>query len=186
MGGKPQSARQVKLPNGDIGVEYYDADGNKVATYSGGEKPWRNNNPGNLKGGAGAIGYDERGFAIFPDMETGLKAKADLLRQDKRYKDLTIKDMVPVYAPPSDKNDVPGYTKDIGNFSGLDVNRRLDGLNAEEYQRLMQAIARREGAIDKQGNPRGVGTVIDPTKENGAKPDGQPQEPAPIVSQGVV
>lgn len=129
MGGKAQKAKQVKLPNGEIGIEYYDADGNKTATHAGGKKPWRNNNPGNLKGGAGAIGYDERGFAIFPDMETGLKAKADLLRNDKRYKDLTIKDMVPIYAPAEDDNDVPGYTKDIGNFSGLDVNRRLDSLS---------------------------------------------------------
>jgi hypothetical protein len=77
MGGKAQKAKQVKLPNGEIGIEFYDADGNKIATHAGGKKPWRNNNPGNLKGGAGAIGYDERGFAIFPDMETGMEAKAE-------------------------------------------------------------------------------------------------------------
>jgi|GEM_PF-3615263 len=169
MGSKAQKAKQVKLPNGEIGIEYYDADGNKIATNAGGFKPWRNNNPGNLKGGVGAIGYDEKGFAIFPDMETGLKAKADLLRNDQRYKDLTIKEMIPVYAPASDNNNVPGYTKDIGNFSGLDVNRRLDSLSAEEYQRLMQAMSRREGAIDKHGNPIGVGTATDHTKETGAK-----------------
>jgi hypothetical protein len=179
MGSKAQKARQVKLPNGEIGIEYYDAEGNKLATHAGGFKPWRNNNPGNLKGGAGAIGYDERGFAIFPDMETGLKAKADLLRNDQRYKDLTIKDMIPVYAPASDNNDVPGYTKDIGNFSGLDVNRRLDSLSAEEYQRLMQAMARREGAIDKHGNPIGVGTATDHTKDTGNRVSPTPQQPQP-------
>jgi hypothetical protein len=141
MGAQAKSARQVSLPGGTIGIEFFDADGNKLATHVGGDKPWRNNNPGNLKGGKGAIGHDERDFAIFPDVETGLKAKADLLRQDKRYQGLTIKEMVPIYAPAKDGNDVPRYTKDIGNFSGLEVNRRLDSLSDEEYQRLMQAIS---------------------------------------------
>lgn len=68
MGGKAQKAKQVKLPNGELGVEYYDADGNKLVTNAGGKKPWRNNNPGNLKGGSGAIGYDEKGFAILTAM----------------------------------------------------------------------------------------------------------------------
>lgn len=180
MGGKAQKAKQVKLPNGEIGVEYYDADGNKLATHAGGKKPWRNNNPGNLKGGSGAIGYDEKGFAIFPDAETGMKAKADLLSNDVRYKDLTIKDMVPVYAPASDGNDVPGYIKDIGDFSGLDVNRRLDSLNDEERLRLMKAMARREGAIDKQGNPIGVGTATDHTKEKDGNPAPAPSQPGNI------
>lgn len=49
-----------------------------------GDRNWFNNNPGNLKfaGQAGAIGPDEAGFAVFPDMGTGWAA---LDRQLNRY-----------------------------------------------------------------------------------------------------
>lgn len=69
----------------------------------------------------------------------------------------TIKEMVPIHAPVSDGNDVPGYTKDIGDFSGLDTNRKIEDLNDQEYEQLMNAIRRREGAIDKNGNQLGIG-----------------------------
>lgn len=69
--------------------------------------------------------------------------------------------MIPVYVDPNDlRNDIAGYTKDIGDFSGLDMNKKLEDLSEEESGRLLDAIRRREGAIDKQGNPKGAGTVI--------------------------
>lgn len=42
----------------------------------------------------------------------------------------------------------------------------------------MQAMARREGAIDKRGNPIGVGTATDHTKGTGGK-----ATPTPVQSQ---
>jgi hypothetical protein len=144
---------------------------------------WRNNNPGNLRGGKGAIGKDKDGFAIFPDLETGRKAQADLLRESSLYKGKTIKEMVPIYAPASDGNDVPGYTKDIGDFSGLDINRKIEDLNEQEYEQLMNAIRRREGAIDKDGNPLGVGTAQPGLSTIRPEPRPQPNDTGNIKGQ---
>lgn len=155
-----QSARHVRTENGQSAVEYFDTDWNKTETRIGGGRMWRNNNPGNLRGGKDAIGTDRNGFAIFPDLETGRQAQADLLRNDSRYKGKTIEEMIPIYAPAADGNDVKGYAKDIGDFSGLDLKKKIEDLSPEEYDRLMEAIRRREGAIDKEGNPLGVGKAV--------------------------
>lgn len=156
-----KSAKHVRTKDGKSAIEFYDENGNKTSTNVGGARPWRNNNPGNLVGGKGAIGRDSEGFAIFPDMETGRQAQAAVIKNDSRYKGKSIKDMIPVYVDPNDpRNDIAGYTKDIGDFSGLDMNKKLEDLSDEESGRLLDAIRRREGAIDKQGNPKGAGTVI--------------------------
>jgi hypothetical protein len=61
-------------------------------TRSGGDRNWRNNNPGNIEYGKfaismGAIGSDGR-FAIFPSEEMGRKA-ADTLLKGKSYANLS-------------------------------------------------------------------------------------------------
>jgi len=67
-----------------------------IASFEGSNSPnslpARNNNPGDLKyaGQPGAIGADARGFAIFPDAESGWQA---LYRQLQKY-----------------VNDFPGYS----------------------------------------------------------------------------
>lgn len=103
-----QKAKTVRTKNGRTATEYYDSNGNITETRTGGGRMWRNNNPGNLRGGKGAIGKDKDRFAIFPDLDAGRKAQADMLRESSLYKGKTIKEMVPIYAPASDGNDVPG------------------------------------------------------------------------------
>lgn len=162
-----QSAKSVRTGDGRPAVEFYDANGNITETRMGGNRPWRNNNPGNMVGGPGKIGKDSGGFAIFPDAETGRAAHDGLFRNDSRYAGKTIREMVPIHVDPKDPaNDIPGYTKDIGDFSGLNLDRKIEDLSPEEYDRLMGAVRRREGAIDKHGNPLGQGTIIDHSGKN--------------------
>jgi hypothetical protein len=124
-------------------VQYYDENGNLTETRIGGNRPWRNNNPGNLKGHSNEIGQDrqkvDKGhFSIFPDLETGKQAKAELLKS--KYGNHSIKDMIPEYAP-SSENDVKTYTKQIQDFSGLDMSKKINDLSKEEFDRLTSAMS---------------------------------------------
>ena len=63
--------------SGPRSVTYWDEDGSSV-TYQGGNRPWKNQNPGNLGKGAwsnrhGAIGSEGK-FAIFPNYDIGRAA----------------------------------------------------------------------------------------------------------------
>jgi hypothetical protein len=58
-------------------VKYHYDDGT-VEMREGGHRAWRNKNPGNLVDGRGALGKDYGGSAIFPDVETGRKARRAL------------------------------------------------------------------------------------------------------------
>ena len=69
-------------------VIYRDEDGNEILR-AGGNRPWRNHNPGNLffsglkaARAAGALGTDLDGFGIFPDVETGQRALSNFLSQE--------------------------------------------------------------------------------------------------------
>ncbi len=83
------------------------ANGTVVYTYPDGRKlrvrgnrPVRNNNPGNLKFSsdekarkAGALGRDKDGFGVFPDWRTGMRA-ADAMWTDMRSDGYTIRTAV--------------------------------------------------------------------------------------------
>jgi len=67
-----------------------------------GARNWRNNNPGNIENGSfakgfGSLGGDPR-FAIFPDFQSGRKAKSKLIFDGKNYKDLDLKAAIARYA----------------------------------------------------------------------------------------
>jgi flagellum-specific peptidoglycan hydrolase FlgJ len=67
-------------------VKYYYDDGT-VEVREGGSRAWRNKNPGNVAGGNGALGKDYGGLAIFPDLETGKKARRALFEPGGKYYD---------------------------------------------------------------------------------------------------
>ena len=118
----------------------------------GGNRAWRNNNPGNLKTGAhtriqGSIG-SVGGFAVFPTYESGTQALAWLLRK-RVYQNKTVFDMVASFAPKGDRNDPVRYRKLIREKTGLDINRKIKDLSGDEFNRLVTAITRIEG--DKIG-----------------------------------
>ena len=84
---------------------YYDEQGNKMIRTEG-SRSWRNNNPGNLvyykfARDNGAIGTDGT-FAIFPDFETGQRARKKLLKGSK-YHHLTLEQMACKYEPESEE-----------------------------------------------------------------------------------
>jgi hypothetical protein len=115
-----------------------------------GSRSWRNNNPGNLKFGKfaekqGAISQDEQGFAIFPDYETGRKAKATLLFESPSYKDKTITEAINRYAPREDDNPTSNYVQAIVQATGMPPDTPLSMLTEEQKTRMLDAMEKFEG-----------------------------------------
>jgi hypothetical protein len=109
---------------------------------------WRNNNPGNIRPGQfaqnhGAIGSGG-GFAIFPDEATGSNALLALL-QTPMYQSLTITNAIFKYAPPTDNNNTQAYVNFIRQATGLNVNRTMSSLSADELNAVAGAIRQQEG-----------------------------------------
>lgn len=112
-----------------------------------GDRNWRNNNPGNIEAGPfaqrmGAIGSDGR-FAIFPDYETGRKAKAALIFEGKNYKDLNLKDAISRYAPPSENNTGAYQASVLSAVGG--ANKRMGDYTEEERRKILDAMQKVEG-----------------------------------------
>lgn len=127
-------------------VRYWNDDGSSVV-FVGGNRTWRNQNPGDIGAGAwanrhGAIGA-AGGFAVFPSYEIGRAAIfARLTSPD--FINQTIWDAIPHYAP-ANANDVKWYRKLVRDVTKLDLQRKIAVLNANELERLVNAIERAEG-----------------------------------------
>ena len=114
---------------------------------SGGDRNWRNNNPGNIEYGdfairMGAIGSDGR-FAIFPTEEMGRKA-ADTLLKGKSYANLSAAQAINKWAP-STENDPKAYAARIAQQTGLDMNKRYADMSPQEQAKFLDAMNRVEG-----------------------------------------
>lgn len=112
----------------------------------GGDRNWRNNNPGNIEYGPfarahGATGSDGR-FAKFPTMEAGYAA-ADALMKSSSYQGLTISQAVARWAPTSENN-TGAYINHFRN-AGFDVNQRYSDLSPSEQRRYLEEKMRYEG-----------------------------------------
>jgi hypothetical protein len=116
-------------------------------TRIGGDRNWRNNNPGNLEYGPfamqyGAVGSDGR-FAIFPTEEQGRMAQ-DALLKSKKYANLSLAQAIKVYAP-SNENDPKSYARQIMSQTGIDQNMRYADLTPDQQSRVLDAMKRIEG-----------------------------------------
>lgn len=116
-------------------------------TYVGGNRTWRNQNPGNLGAGPwanrhGAIGK-AGGFAVFPGYESGRAAIFDWWKTPD-HRVLSIWDGIKVYAPASE-NDVEWYRKVVRQSSKIDLSRKAQDLKPGELERLVNAIEKAEG-----------------------------------------
>jgi hypothetical protein len=114
----------------------------------GGTRAWRNNNPGTVNSGDfatrhGAIG-DDKGMAIFPDEQTGVRAQEALLRSPT-YAPKTIDKAIEAWAPPGDGNDTKRYQDLVHQWTGLPGDKEIGDLTDEELARLMAAQRRMEG-----------------------------------------
>jgi hypothetical protein len=127
-------------------VEFKDTQGRVTQKRSGGDRNWRNNNPGNIRYGEfaaahGAIGSDGA-FAIFPNMKMGYAA-ADALLSSKNYKGKSIREAIQRWAP-SNENDTASY---IAAFkkAGFDVSKPYSSLSKDEKGRFLEVMYKREG-----------------------------------------
>src|SRR5271167_2931667 len=114
---------------------------------SGGDRNWRNNNPGNLEAGAfstshGAIGSDGR-FAIFPTAESGAQALQSLL-QTNTYQSLSVGDAIARFAP-ANENDTAAYSQFIQDHVGETTTTPMSRLTPGQLNSAMSAINAFEG-----------------------------------------
>jgi hypothetical protein len=112
-----------------------------------GTRAWRNNNPGNLEYGKfaksmGAIASDGR-FAIFPNKETGDRAREGLLF-GSNYGNLSIAQAISKYAPPNE-NDTQKYLESVLNATMASADTPMSALNPSQRQSLLAAMERMEG-----------------------------------------
>lgn len=101
----------------------------------------RNNNPGNIRAGGfansmGATGADDKGFAIFSDMQTGVQATLALLRSYASRGFNTIRKVISRWAPGSENN-TEAYIADVAKKLGLSPDQVLGG---NQLGSLSQAI----------------------------------------------
>jgi len=134
-----------------------------------GSRNWRNHNPGNIRKGSfananGAIGSDaDDGFAIFPNYETGRRAKEKLLFEGRNYKNLTISNAIARYAPASE-NDTVRYQRIVIQAVGGDFI--LSQMTRDQRQRMLDAMEKHEGfkvgsieVVDSNAPPVVTGTA---------------------------
>jgi len=146
----------------------------------GGHRNWRNNNPGNIKAGSftnshGAIG-DDGTFAVFNSMDDGYKAQGELL-QSGSYKNLSMHDAIYRWAPPSE-NDSAGYVRYVAEKTGIDPNKKMSDLTPTERDKMVRAMAEREGIKN------GSGDVIEGADVNGNQASGGKKINDPFAGGG--
>lgn len=103
----------------------------KMEGYYPGSLAYRNNNPGNIRGGSIYPQYpvDSKGFTVFPDAATGRAA----LETDMAYKvnqGMTLESLVYKYAPPTDGNNSAQYVANMAMWTGLPTNVPLNSLES--------------------------------------------------------
>lgn len=126
-------------------VIYTDTDG-KLWEFSGGSRPWRNTNPGNLVVGKvskrnGAIGK-AGGFAVFSSYDIGHAALIDSLKNIHGKKN--IESLMYVYAPKKDNN-TKKYIAFIRKKTGVKDRKKINDFSNEEFEKLWKAIEQMEG-----------------------------------------
>ncbi len=123
----------------------YSGDSN-VLIKKDGTLAWRNNNPGNLISGPfakrrGAIG-ENKGFAVFPDTETGRKAQHSLLKNSD-YQSKTIEGTMKKYADPK-HNPTEKYIQYVTKQTGMSRDKKLSNMTPQEFEKFTGAIRRFE------------------------------------------
>ena len=116
----------------------------------------KNFNPGNIRVGVLFDGIAtpaqrtpvqqiEKEFTVFTSMEMGLRALArnSLVSNKKRS---TIRNMIEVYAPPSENN-TEGYIAAVAKSTGFDPEKPVDLSQPDNMLKFMKAIINQENGI---------------------------------------
>lgn len=112
---------------------------------SSGTRAWRNNNPGNMRGGVtnytpiGKAG----GFAVFATDRIGRAALFALLKTPG-YQKLTLEQVIHKYAPPIE-NDTSLYVTLAEKGTGKPASTPLTSFNAKDLEALVNTISIHEG-----------------------------------------
>ena len=133
---------------GNGGTVYIDNGAGMLSVLSGGSLSWRDNNPGNIKGGSfasshGGIGNNGK-FAIFPSYPTGYKALIALL-YTPNYQSMNVSSVIRAYAPASDNNNPAAYADFITNTLGVSLDTQMSTLSSSQIDAMGQAIQTYEG-----------------------------------------
>jgi len=92
----------------------------------------------------GTIGK-AKGFAVFPDYETGRRAEFLLLKTAK-YQEFTLNQAIEAWAPEEDHNNTKRYQRDVHDWTQFDMNRKVKSLSKKELEIFVNALERKEGA----------------------------------------
>jgi len=115
---------------------------------SGGDRSWRNNNPGNLvyspwSAAHGALRADYGGMSIFPTMEAGAQAQGALWRIGK-YQNVSIADAIGAYAPKKENN-TAAYIAQVAAALGVSPDTKIKDLTDDQLQKLIEIQHKIEG-----------------------------------------
>jgi LysM repeat protein len=143
----------------------YEADDGTLLLKTAGTLNWRFNNPGNIMAlpnaskqngriGAGTVYNPKKNtFVIFSSLEVGEREKCALLK--RKYRDNTISEMMSQYAPATAGNDPVAYANFISSESGVAENKKISDLNDTEFDKVVNAISKKEGGL-KPGTEKWV------------------------------
>ena len=153
------------------------------ATKVGGDRSWRNNNPGNMVYGKfakahGATGQDSGGFAIFPSMESGSGAQ-DALWQTSSYSDLSIEDAVKKWTSGDPAAIQAAYAADLAAAAGVPVGTKLSDLTPAQRAKLEAIQNQREGQTPGKVVPKPTPPAPTPAPPAPAPAPAPPPPPPP-------
>lgn len=126
-------------------VIYETEDGCKTV-FKGGDRNWRNQNPGNIRSNhirwLGKIG-EAGGFCVFATPELGLRAMRKILNNRAR-EGKTLAEAIASYAP-AVENDVAAYVAHVAARAGVVAQARLIELSEAKFERVVMAMCAHEG-----------------------------------------
>jgi RHS repeat-associated protein len=142
----PPAQQQTRAKAHGRSVTYTYPDGTRITLR--GDHPYRDNNPGNEIGGAGAIGKD-KGFVIFASAQDGWNALAANLQN---HLGDSILDTISARTPPDDGknpmlkgNDPVRYANAVAGTIGVPASTKLSSLSGAQLNQLAVGIASQEG-----------------------------------------
>jgi hypothetical protein len=126
-------------------VVYETTEGRKVV-FTGGDRNWRNQNPGNIRSNSirwlGKIGV-AGGFCVFATPELGLRAMRKILSNRAR-EGKTLAEAIASYAPACENN-VAAYVAHVAARAGVVASVRLRELSEVKLERVVMAMCKHEG-----------------------------------------
>jgi|SRR5215471_9773914 len=162
----------------ELEVEAVEVEGRSYVLYqrevrTAGSSSWLANNPGNMDYTPDTVDWGayegkklkwgEHRFAIFPDVETGLRAVQRFLRKHQGKRDITL--MMNMFAPAGDVgNDPQLYAKRVATALGVPLGTLVSDLTDEQLAVFAETIQSVEGWKAGKTYPRG-----DPALPEGAR-----------------